>query len=137
MSSMNRTSLAHLFTEIGVSLRTVFPDLEILSELYNHHKWMVIKNSNYHVVHAVPSRETIDNSFWEVWFIHKRGAVAHQILFSTEPDLPYHDIYTTPNRPDVLHPKEVLGRKWYVIEQPSLMAWGLQSALSVPKESVQ
>lgn len=129
MRNARRIEIATLFNGLGVSLRTVFPDPEENLEAYRNHRWTVLKKGGFHIVHAVPVEEELDRSFWEEWYTINEGAVIHHILFPEEPSVPYHDIYEPPERPDGLHPPEVFGRSWFVLEEPSLLAWGVHKLL--------
>lgn len=129
MRNVDRIEVAHMFTGLGVSLRTVFPDPESNLQAYRNHRWMVVQNHCYHIIHAVPTEDALEGSFWEEWYSHNDGPVIHHILFPNEPKVLYHDIYVPPKRQDGLHPPEIFGRTWYLMEEPSLLAWGVQELL--------
>lgn len=126
VESTARVRMAKMFGELGLSLRTIFPDPEENLLLYRHHRWDVVKKKNHHIIHAVPKGDCMENSFWEEWYSIEGGPVIHHILFCKEPPVPYHDLYEPPKRHDGLHPEEIYGRTWYVIEDPMMRAWAVQ-----------
>lgn len=122
-------AVALAFSEMGLSFRSVFPDpIDQLSG-YARHRWAVMKTKTYLIVHAVPPIDEFDTSFWEEWYSYKGGHVIHHVLFTNPPSVPYHDIYDPPTKPDDLHPEEIFGRKWYVVEEPGMFAWGVKNLL--------
>jgi len=123
-------NIARAFSEMGLSFRTVFPDPIDRLEHYRNHRWTVIKTKTHHLVHAVPPASEFEQSFWEKWFSVKGGPVIHHILFASVPPVPYHDIYDAPSHPDALQPPEVANRRWYVIDDPSMFAWGVKILLA-------
>lgn len=119
--------MAEMFGEMGISLRTVFPDPEDNLKLYGNHTWKVVRKQPYHIIHAVPTIDNVESSFWEEWYTVNGGPVVHHILFSEKPPIPYHDIYEPPKKRDGLHPAEIYGRNWYVVEHPALRAWAVEA----------
>ena len=64
MATDLRTRAAKMFGDLGLSLRTVFPDPEENLQLYKHHRWEVIRKGSYHIIHAVPKGDCVENTFW-------------------------------------------------------------------------
>lgn len=128
VSSTKDYSLALSFGEIGLSMRIVFPDTLSLAS-YDRHRWMVTRQESYTIIHAVPDVSELESSFWEVWYAHNGASALHHILYCYKPSIPYHDIFEVPPEPDGLLPEEVVGRTWYVVQDPSMMAWGVRKLL--------
>ncbi len=128
MSSTKDYSLALSFGEIGLSMRTVFPDKKSLAR-YDWHRWEVTRQETYTIVHAIPDVSELENSFWEVWYAPHGAPALHYILYSYKPSIPYHDIFEASSEPDDLLPEEVYGRTWYVVQDVSMMAWGVRKLL--------
>ena len=127
MENPDRFQMAKMFGELGISLRTVFPDPEDNIKLYEGHRWMVVQKKPYHIIHAVPQGDRMEASFWEEWYSVDGGPVIHHILFCDEPPIPYHEIYEPPKKGDGIHPAEIFGRNWYMVEDPLLRAWAVQA----------
>jgi len=129
LNAINRIELAKMFSLLGVSLRTVFPDPQENLALYHGHTWKMVNHKHEPCVHAIPQGDQFVDSFWEQWFLTSEGEVVHRVLFNEEPLLPYHDTLVLTFDRDEVHPSVSLGHLWYVMENTSLLAWGVQSLL--------
>ena len=118
-------SVAKAFSEIGLSLKTVFPDYEIAVELYKHHNWYVYKKDGYTVVHAVPLIHLLDTSFWEHWSAIGVEPAEHQVLFRKTPPVTHYRLYDAGSKENDINPGEVSGSIWYVIEVDHPRGWAL------------
>mgnify|MGYP001153366043 CR=1 FL=1 len=129
MKSVSRVEVAKMFLEIGVSLRTVFPDPESNIAIYSHHRWEMAPKPNVREIHVIPKGDAWVSTFWEQWVIDPSGSIIHRVLFNAEPELPYHDTYTISHNDNLASPPLVFGRFWYMMELPSLLAWGVRALL--------
>lgn len=121
--------VARAFGEMGLSFRAVFPDP--LDQLigYARHRFMVVKTKTHHQVHAIPPSDELESSFWEEWSLRYDGTPVHRVMFVNPPPVPYHDLLDLNHKMEGHFPKEVCGRKWYVVEEPSMFAWGVKRIL--------
>lgn len=126
MLSSVQLSIAGAFGELGLSVRMVFPEPEIILRFYADHVWRIVRKEPYTAVNAIPGESVMEDSFWEAWHSVGGGPVAHHVLFAKRPPV-HHDIFEPPAEYDGLHPEEILGRKWYVVEDPSMLAWAYRS----------
>ena len=124
-------SVARAFGEMGLSFKAVFPDPIERLPSYSQYRWIIRKSKDQYVVHAFPPADEMESTFWEKWSLLKDGAVVHRVLFSSPPTVPYHDILDLPRKVDKLFPKEIAGTRWYVVEQPDMLAWGVKNLLAV------
>jgi len=129
LNTANRIEVAKMFSLLGVSLRTVFPDPEENLALYLKHEWKMVTHNHEPCIHAIPQGDQFADTYWEQWFLTEEGEVVHRILFNEEPILPYHDTCVLSFDHDEVHPPVPLGHLWYIIEEISLMAWGVRSLL--------
>lgn len=121
--------VAKAFSEMGLSFRSIFPDpIEELSS-YARHRWVVVKARDRHLVLAIPPTEELETSFWEEWAQMKDGELGHRVLFATPPAVPFHDLFDVPRKPTGLYPKELHGRRWFVVQEPGMFAWGVKNLL--------
>ena len=85
---------------------------------YDHHDWEVrdepLRGS---VVSAVPRKLKIEELPWEEWLV-KEGKAHHRILTLKRPSR-YDDVFIAPDQDDT-RPAAVLGRTWYVVDDPDL-----------------
>ena len=130
MNQSQYYSLALAFGELGISMRTVFPD-SLDRTGYASHTWLIVQKEPYNIIHAVPLVSELESSFWEVWYTTNNSPVEHYVLYCKIPSVPYHDLFNPPEQPDGLCPPEVYGRSWFVIENLSMLAWGVQKLLNV------
>ncbi len=114
------------FSEIGLSIKTVFPDYEISKKLYKDHNWYIFRKKDFTIIHAVPTLEKLDESFWEQWSSSRYGEPEHHVLFRRTPPVKHHRIYEAKAEHDDINPKEVSGAIWYVVEETSPLAWALK-----------
>jgi hypothetical protein len=85
---------------------------------YENHDWIVRDDPFVgRVVSAVPHRSKIEELPWEQWHI-KGGAAHHRILTLARPPR-YDDVFVAPDDSD-LFPGAVLGRTWFVVEDPDM-----------------
>lgn len=115
--------VARAFGELGLSLRSVFPDPDFSLSLYNGYTWRLFRNGLFLSIHAVPADLEADRSFWECWYTEDEKEVFHRIYVSKKPAVPFHDICTPSASDAEPYPKEVMGRFWYVIWDLDMLAW--------------
>lgn len=118
-------AVAKAFSEIGLSLKTVFPDYDIATELYKNHNWYVFKKKSFTIIHAVPLVHLLETSFWEQWFSSKTGPAEHKILFKRTPPIPHSGIYEASIDQNEINPIEVSGSIWYVVNVANPRGWAL------------
>lgn len=113
------------FQEAGLPLDILLPgnlDWEAVQQSnnpYRKHRWIVMQRAGKAVsVNAVPTDSSIDTDIWEEWYTDDSGRVIHHILTTSEPER-YDEIFTAPDH-DEIHPPPVMGRRWYVVEDPDL-----------------
>jgi hypothetical protein len=123
--------VATAFGEMGLSLRAVFPDPIERTYGYGDYRWEVVRTKTHLIVHAIPPADKLDEAFWEEWYTVDGGPVTHHILFSSQPPVPFHDIFDPPEQLDGIHPEEIFGRRWYVVEDPHMLAWGVRNLLAI------
>jgi hypothetical protein len=119
-------TVAKAFSEIGLSIKTVFPDFEIAKNQYENHKWYVFKRGDFTIVHAVPTENYLDDSFWEQWSGSSNEDPEHHVLFRRTPPVKHNRIYEAKADHDDINPAEVSGSIWYVVDQVSPLAWALK-----------
>jgi len=85
---------------------------------YDHHEWVVRDDPlRGQVVSAVPRKAMIEDLPWEEWLV-KEGKARHRILTLKRPSR-YNDVFIAPDQ-DETRPSAVLGRTWYVVDDPDL-----------------
>jgi hypothetical protein len=85
---------------------------------YEDHDWIVRDDPFVgRVVCAVPHKSRIEDLPWEQWHV-KGGAVHHRVLTLTRPGR-YDDVFVAPDDSEK-YPAAVLGRTWFVVEDPDL-----------------
>ncbi len=85
---------------------------------YENHDWLVRDDPFIgRVVSAVPHRDKIEELPWEQWHV-KGGAVHHRVLTTARPPR-YDDVFVAPDDSDKF-PAAILGRTWYVVEDPDM-----------------
>jgi len=85
---------------------------------YDHHDWEVHEDPQRgRVVSAVPRKAKIEELPWEEW-LAKDGKAHHRILTLKRPSR-YDDVFVAPDQDDT-RPSAVLGRTWYVVNDPDL-----------------
>ncbi|MDC7246549.1 MAG: hypothetical protein PQJ47_11670 [Sphaerochaetaceae bacterium] len=118
--------VAKAFSEIGLSVKTVFPDIEIARELYSGHRWYVMRKNDLTVVHAIPKKDAIETSFWEMWYGSSDTEPEHDVLFRRTPPVKHHRIYEVRPGDSDINPPQVCGAIWYVVEQAYPLGWALK-----------
>jgi len=118
--------VAKAFSEIGLSFKTVIPDVEMAVELYKDHTWYVMKKDDFTIIHAVPDSDKIDELFWEQWYGSSEIEPCHNVLFRRTPPVKHHSIYEAKLEDCDINPAEVCGAIWYVVEQVYPLGWALK-----------
>ncbi len=128
---MDKTQLkvANALNDLGLSMRTVFPEDIVEHHIYEDYQWVVVKNNDYVALHAVPPNSSGKNFFWEMWALNGNGAISHKVMYQNPPKVPYHDICDLSKEKNELFPKDVWNKSWYVIELPEMIGWGFRTML--------
>ncbi|HOV63829.1 MAG TPA: hypothetical protein PLG43_08125 [Spirochaetia bacterium] len=105
------------FADLGLDVERLFPKDKLKDNLYADHIWKVVRVPGWIIINAVPPVEKQDTLFWEEWYLHE-GKVFHHILSLWKP-ASYTEIFHAPQHDDV-HPPEVFGKNWYVIDDPDM-----------------
>jgi hypothetical protein len=85
---------------------------------YDHHEWEVHEDPvRGPVVSAVPQKAMIEELAWEEW-LSVDGSARHRILSLKRPSR-YDDVFVAPDQ-DATRPRAVLGRTWYIVNDPDL-----------------
>lgn len=85
---------------------------------YDEHEWLVRDDPFVgRVVSAVPPKSRIEELAWEQWFM-KGGVLCHRILTIARPAR-YDDVFVAPDDNEK-YPPAVLGRTWFVVNDPDL-----------------
>jgi hypothetical protein len=124
MANLNDTLKARGVDKALVSFRTDLMDLfqkyitRGTIHSYDHHEWEVREDPlRGQVVNAVPRKAMIEELPWEEW-LSKDGKVHHRVLSLKRPSR-YDDVFVAPDQDDT-RPTAVLGRTWYVVNDPDL-----------------
>lgn len=107
---------------------SAFKELELSHDLIRHFseiksyytdwKWTIRKCDEFPIIiNALPPVEEMEKYFWEEWY-KQDNKVYHHILSLTEPDS-YDQIFEAPQTDDI-HPPEIMGKKWYVVEDKDM-----------------
>ena len=113
-------NLTGAFLDIGIKYKGLFPGgfINTASEIYKNYEWVVKTVPGYNrVINAVPPDINMKSFPWEEWFLLD-GKTYHHVLYLKEP-AQYDEIFNAPSIDDI-HPARVLGRKWYVIDDPDM-----------------
>lgn len=115
-------SLANGFNKLGLKLEAVFPDLHVMEQLMQSHKWILSEGNGYFVINSFPTHSFMIGSYWEEWYILDDNLPVHHVLFpNASPGC--QSIYTPPKNYDGIHPNEIFGRTWYVRELSIMVSW--------------
>ncbi len=123
VDAMKFVPIAKGFSEIGVSLHSVFPDYLVAEKLYMNHSWSVQRTDALTVIHAIPADISIRGVFWEQWFSSPLSEASHHVLFRDEPDVPYHAMLEVSKENSGIVPPVMEGTLWYVVKLNTLMGW--------------
>jgi hypothetical protein len=121
--------VANALNEIGLSMRTVFPEDIVEHYIYEDYQWVVVKDKEYVALHAIPPKNKSSSIFWEMWALNENQQVSHKVMYQNPPKVPYHDIYDLSKEKNKLFPKDVWNKSWYVIELPEMIGWGFRTML--------
>ncbi len=105
------------FADLGLDVNRLFPKEKLSENRYAEHTWKVVRVPGWIIINAVPPVEKQGRLFWEEWYLHD-GTLNHHILSVWQPKT-YTEIFSAPDHDDV-HPPEVFGKKWYVIDDPDM-----------------
>ncbi len=113
--------IAKGFSQIGVSLHSVFPDYNVAEILYAGYTWHVIEDEGLVVIHAVPPSSQSGEKGWEQWFASPGNDPAHHVLYSSEPGVPFHAVLETKEISPGLLPPGIPSGSWFIVKLDSLM----------------
>jgi hypothetical protein len=120
----NYLEIAEAFSMLGLDIHNILPDIRRCEILYSRHKWQIVRGASFIIINAVPSGKLVEDSFWEEWYIIEKEQPIHHILFcSGKPPDGYESVYIPPTEYDGIHPKEIFGRDWYVINDLDMVSW--------------
>jgi hypothetical protein len=108
------------FETLGLDFNSLFPTGRIAEKgnAYQEYEWLAKKVPRFGtVINAVPPDEQMEELPWEEWFFLE-GVRHHHVLYRKQP-AHYDEIFEAPEQ-DEIHPPRVLGKNWYVIEDPDM-----------------
>lgn len=113
-------NIAKAFLNLGLDFKRLFPEdaLNRINKMYENYEWIIKTVPRFNkIINAVPPDKNMKDLPWEEWYLLD-GKIYHHVLYLKEP-VHYNEIFNAPQIDDI-HPIRVLGKIWYVIDDPDM-----------------
>jgi hypothetical protein len=105
--------------QIGIDFNELFVT-DFVDDPYAEHTWYINNHEKVVVINALPPRDKQDRIFWEEWYRMRNEEICHHHVLTLWRPKCYDAIWVAPDKKDDIHPESVLGKKWYVVEDPDM-----------------